>query len=28
LHNCVGTLRQTFEKTAEFARANLLQPAY
>jgi histidine phosphotransfer protein HptB len=24
----VGTLRQAFEKTAEFARANLLQKAY
>ena len=28
LHDCVGTLRQAFEKTAEFARANLLQNAY
>jgi HPt (histidine-containing phosphotransfer) domain-containing protein len=28
LHDCVGTLRWAFEKTAEFARANLLQPAY
>ena len=28
LHECAGTLRQTYEKTAEFARANLLQHAY
>lgn len=28
LHDCVETLRRAFEKTAEFARANLLQPAY
>jgi histidine phosphotransfer protein HptB len=28
LHECTGTLCQAFEKTAEFARANLLQPAY
>jgi histidine phosphotransfer protein HptB len=28
LHDCVGTLREAFEKTAEFARANLLQHAY
>lgn len=28
LHDCAGTLHQAFEKTAEFARANLPQPAY
>jgi hypothetical protein len=28
LEECVGTLGEAFEKTAEFARANLLQPAY
>jgi histidine phosphotransfer protein HptB len=28
LQDCAGTLRQAFEKTAEFARTNLLQPAY
>jgi HPt (histidine-containing phosphotransfer) domain-containing protein len=28
LHDCTGTLRQTYENTAEFARANLLQHAY
>jgi histidine phosphotransfer protein HptB len=28
LEECVGTLRRAFEQTAEFARANLLQPAY
>jgi HPt (histidine-containing phosphotransfer) domain-containing protein len=28
LHDCVGTLGQAFEKTVEFARANLLQPTY
>jgi HPt (histidine-containing phosphotransfer) domain-containing protein len=28
LHDCVGTLCQAFEKTAVFARTNLLQPAY
>jgi histidine phosphotransfer protein HptB len=28
LHDCVGTLCLALEKTAEFARANLPQPAY
>jgi histidine phosphotransfer protein HptB len=28
LQECAGTLRQVFEKTAEFARTKLLQPAY
>jgi HPt (histidine-containing phosphotransfer) domain-containing protein len=28
LDDCVGTLCRAFEQTAEFARANLLQPAY
>jgi HPt (histidine-containing phosphotransfer) domain-containing protein len=28
LHECVETLRQAFEKTAEYARATLLRPAY
>jgi len=28
LHDCVGTLCEAFEQTAEFARASLLQPAY
>jgi HPt (histidine-containing phosphotransfer) domain-containing protein len=28
LQDCAGTLRRAFEKTAEFARTNLLQPAY
>jgi HPt (histidine-containing phosphotransfer) domain-containing protein len=28
LHDCVETVRQAFEQTAEFAQANLLQPAY
>ena len=28
LDECVETLRQTFEQTAELAQANLLQPAY
>ena len=28
LNECVGTLREALERTAEFARANLLQPAY
>ena len=28
MHDGVGTLCQAFEQTAEFARANLLQPAY
>ncbi len=28
LHDCVETLRQEFEKTAAFARANLLRSAY
>jgi histidine phosphotransfer protein HptB len=28
LQECVGTLGKAFEKTAEFAQANLLQPAY
>jgi HPt (histidine-containing phosphotransfer) domain-containing protein len=28
LNECVGTLCGAFEQTAEFARTNLLQPAY
>ena len=28
LDECTGTLRQSFEQAAEFARTNLLQPAY
>jgi HPt (histidine-containing phosphotransfer) domain-containing protein len=28
LHECVETLRRAFEKTAEYARATLLRPAY
>jgi HPt (histidine-containing phosphotransfer) domain-containing protein len=28
LHACAGTLHRAFEQTAEFAQANLMQPAY
>ncbi|SDO35791.1 Hpt domain-containing protein [Afipia sp. GAS231] len=28
LDECTGALRQSFEQAAEFARTNLLQPAY